>query len=105
MEELGKRLASIGQFSEQPIPIGNVPCLRAFQSPEKHLCGGRVVAASLERSDHRALMGDVLLPTMEKAFDLSKKLFQGGAVHGDRVAARIAPKLAFLPVVPTSTQS
>jgi hypothetical protein len=26
-------------------------------------------------------MGDVLLPTMEKAFDLSKKLFQGGAVH------------------------
>jgi hypothetical protein len=25
-------------------------------------------------------MGDVLLPAMEKAFDLSKKLLQGGAV-------------------------
>jgi hypothetical protein len=26
-------------------------------------------------------MGDVPLPAMEKAFGLSKKLFQGGAVH------------------------
>ena len=34
-------------------------------------------------ADHLALMGDVLLPAMEKAFDLSKKLFQGGAVHGE----------------------
>ena len=33
-------------------------------------------------------MGDVPFPVKEKAFDLSKKLFQGGAVHGDSVAAR-----------------
>jgi hypothetical protein len=71
----------VGKLFEQSVPIGNVPCLCAFQSPEKHLCGGRIVAASLERSDHLALMGDVPLPAMEKAFGLSKKLFQGGAVH------------------------
>jgi hypothetical protein len=76
-----KWLASVGQFFEQSIPIGNVQCVRAFQSPKKHLCGGRIVAASLQPSDHLALMGDVLLPTMEKAFGVSKKLFQGGAVH------------------------
>ena len=51
-----------------------------------------IVAASLQRSDHLALMGDVPFSAMEKAFGISKKLFH-------------APKLAFLPVVPTSTQS
>jgi hypothetical protein len=35
---------------------------------------------------------------MEKAFGFLKKLFQGGAVHGDRVAARIAARVVFLPV-------
>jgi hypothetical protein len=75
-----------------------VPRLRAFQSPEKHLCGGRIVAASLQRSDHLALMGDVPFSAMEKAFGISKKLFQGGAVHGDSVAARIHAKAVFLPV-------
>jgi hypothetical protein len=78
---LGRQLRTVSQFLEQSIPIGNVPCLRAFQSPEKHLRGGRIVAASLQRSDHLALIGDVLLPAMEKAFGFSKKLFQGGAVH------------------------
>ena len=75
------RLRPLGQFLEQSIPIGNVPCLRAFQSSEKHLFGGRIVAASLQRSDHLALMGDVPFSAMEKAFGLLKKLFQGGAVH------------------------
>ena len=46
------------------------------------------MAASLERSDHLALMGDVLLPPMEKAFGLSKKLIQGGVVHSCSLAAR-----------------
>jgi hypothetical protein len=46
------------------------------------------VAASLQCSDHFALMGDVPFPAMEKAFSLLKKLFVCGAVHGDSVAAR-----------------
>ena len=74
-----------------------MPCLRAFQSPEKHLCGSGIVAASLQRSDHLALMGDVPFPVKEKAFDLSKKLFQGGAVHGDRVAVRLTLGPFFCP--------
>jgi hypothetical protein len=49
------------------------------------------VAASFQRSDHLALMGDVPFPAMEKAFSLSKKPFQCGAVHGDSVAARSTP--------------
>ena len=70
----------------------------AFQSPEKHLCGGRIVAASLQRSDHLALMGDVLLSALEKTFGFSKKLFQGGAVHPCSLAARINARAVFLPV-------
>ena len=56
------------------------------------------MAASLERSDHLALMGDVPLSVMEKAFSFLKKLFQCGAVHGDSVAAKIAARAVFLPV-------
>jgi hypothetical protein len=74
-------LGTAGQFLEQWIPIRNVPCLPAFQSPEKRFCGGRIVSASLQRADHLALMGDVPFPAMEKAFGLVKKLFQRGAVH------------------------
>jgi hypothetical protein len=33
------------------------------------------VPASLKRSDHLALMGDVPLPALEKTFGFSKKLF------------------------------
>ena len=39
------------------------------------------MAASRKRSDHLALMGDVPLSTMEKAFGFAKKLFQSGAVY------------------------
>jgi hypothetical protein len=56
------------------------------------------VAASLERSDHLALMGDVLLPALEKAFGLSKKLFQGGAVHPLQPSSQINARAVFLPV-------
>ena len=56
------------------------------------------MAASLQRSDHLALMGDVPFPAKEKAFRLLKKLFQCGAVHGDSVAARIPARAVFLPV-------
>jgi hypothetical protein len=55
------------------------------------------VAASLQRSDHLALMGDVPFPAMEKAFSLSKKPLQCGAVHGDSVAARSTPGPFFCP--------
>jgi hypothetical protein len=89
--------SAVGQFLEQSIPIGNVPRLPALQSPEKHFSAGRIVAASLQRSDHLALMGDVPFPAMEKAFGLLKKLFQCGAVNGDSVAARSTPRPFFCP--------
>jgi hypothetical protein len=44
----------------------------------KTFCGGRIVAASLQHSDHLSLIGDVPFSVMEKAFSLLKKLFQGG---------------------------
>ena len=91
MSQLRVRLAAVarlcwlaehvGKLFEQSVSIGNVACLLTLQSPEEHLCGGRIVAASLQRSDHLALMGDVPFSAMEKAFGVSKKLFQGGAVH------------------------
>src|SRR4029077_12255041 len=90
-------LGAVGQFHELSIPIGNVPCVRAFQSPEKHLCGGRIVAASLQRSDYLALMGDVPFPAMEKAFGLLKKLFQGSAVHPAAYQSTSTPGPFFCP--------
>jgi hypothetical protein len=64
----------VGQFLEQSIPIGNMPHLPAFQSPEEHVCSGRIVSASLQRSDHLALKGDTLLPAVNEAFRFLKKL-------------------------------
>jgi hypothetical protein len=72
----------------QPVPIGDMDRESLLKNPEKSRCLRRVLIGTLQRSDGLALMGDVLLPAMEKAFGVSKKLFQGGAVHGDRVAAR-----------------
>ena len=59
------------------------------------------MTASLQRSDHLALMGDVPLSALEKAFGFSKTLFQGGAVHGDSVTAKISARAGFLPVEST----
>ena len=60
------RLAEhVGKLFEQSVSIGNVACLLTLQSPEKHFGAGRIVAASLQRSDHLALMGDVPFPVME----------------------------------------
>jgi len=69
-----------------------------FQSPEKHLCGGRIVAASRQRFDHLALMGDVLLSAMEKAFGFLKSCFSVVRSIGDSLAANIPAKAVFLPV-------
>ena len=93
------RLAEhVGKLFEQSVTIGNVACLLTLQSPEKHFSAGRIVAASLQRSDHLALMGDVPFPAMEKAFSLLKKLFVCGAIHDDNVAARTHARAVFLPV-------
>ena len=53
------------------------------------------MVAPLQRSNHLALMGDVLLPAMEKAFGVSKKLFQGGAVHGGQGSSQIDARRFF----------
>jgi hypothetical protein len=75
------RLRVVGQFFEQSVPIGNVPCLPTFQSPEKRLCAGRIMSASHQRFDHFALMGDVSLSPAKKAFGFLQELLQGDAVH------------------------
>ena len=89
MSQLRGRLAAVarlcwlaehvGKLFEQSVSIGNVACLLTLQSPEKHFSAGRIVATSRQRSDHLAPMGDVPFSAMEKAFGVSKKMFQGGA--------------------------
>jgi hypothetical protein len=74
-----------------------VPCLPAFQPPEKRICVGRVVSASLYRSDHLTLMGNDSFSTVKTAFGFVKKLFQNGAVHSGRLQP-INALASYLPV-------
>jgi hypothetical protein len=74
-----------------------VPCLPAFQPPEKRVCVGRVVSGSLQRSDHLTLMSDVSFSAVEKAVGFLKELFQGNAVHVGSLAAGINARPLFCP--------
>jgi hypothetical protein len=56
------------------------------------------VAASRQRFDHLALMGEVLLSAMEKAFGFLKTLLQCARSIGDSLAVRIDARAVFLPV-------
>jgi hypothetical protein len=60
---------------EQSIPIGNVPCLPDFQSPEARLCLWRILAAAFQRCDQLPLVCDVPFTAMETAFGFLQELF------------------------------
>jgi hypothetical protein len=63
-----KALRAVRQFLEQSVPVGDVFRLLGLQSPQKHPCRFHVVAASIQRCNHPALKGDVLLHAPHQAF-------------------------------------
>ncbi len=66
---------------EHSIPIGDVPCLPAFQPSEVHLFGACILAAVLQHGDGLALPRDVQFLPPKTGLGLLKKLFQGGSIH------------------------
>jgi hypothetical protein len=92
-----------GQFEEQSIPIGDVPGLPDFQSPEKRLCVRRVLPAAFQCSDQLALVSDVPLTMMETAFGFVQELLYRGAVHGGSLQPNDAK--AVFRMAPASTMN
>ena len=66
-----------------------------LQSPQKHLCRLNVMAASIQRCNHPALKGDVLLHTLHQTFGLLQPALERSAVHPCTLAARIAARAGF----------
>ena len=85
----------------QPIPIGDVDREGLLQNFEQSLCHCRVLAGSLQHRDGLTLTVEVALPALNAHFGVLKKVFQVPTGH----QAASPPMAAFLPVVPTSTQS
>src|SRR5262245_7122275 len=94
----GDLLVAIGQLLEQPIALGDVLRLAAFQPPQAEPGGAGVAAILAQGGDQLALAGNVLFLAIEQDLGIAKKLFQGGSIHDARGAAMIGINARVPPV-------